>query len=93
MTLNPDLLRRNAAVLDSKGSASTADELRELADRLEAEFKNAEFTPLTECIICGHIKGEHETIERQWCSRCATGGRGKEAQHAFRPAQNDSKDS
>lgn len=38
----------------------------------------------TDLCDCGHSRGEHETIERQWCAGCGIGGsRQREAWHLF----------
>jgi hypothetical protein len=41
-----------------------------------------DYPPSTKCAICGHIRNDHETVDRQRCGRCATS---KEAAHLFEP--------
>jgi hypothetical protein len=48
------------------------------------------YPPLTKCAVCGHIRNDHDMVDRLWCGRCANSGRSKEAWHAFEPVQDDS---
>lgn len=65
MTMDPELLRRQAAFLDGKGSASTADGLRAWADRLEEEDPR---------ISMAEDRKDDRDDEREWAGMEWTGG-------------------
>jgi hypothetical protein len=60
---------------------------RQMRAEREASESSPDYAQLSQCAICGHIRNDHELIERQWCGRCASGGRSAEAWHTFTPAE------